>query len=220
MGVFKRVSDILSANLHEVVEHFESPEAMLRQAIREMDSAVARTMEAAARVIADERLLESETDRFREADGDLQRRAREAVERGDDEGARRALSRRHEQHKLAAALGAHLARVREAGAKLRRRLDALRRRRDEAGRSLNLLLASRRAAQAQRQLAWQSAAGFEIDVGAFDRFERIRRKIERAEAEADALAELAQGAGAFDGPEQRPDRIETELAALKAQCSL
>ena len=60
MGIFARVSDIISANLNDMVERFESPETMLRQAIREMDAAIARTMEATARAIADERLIEHE----------------------------------------------------------------------------------------------------------------------------------------------------------------
>ena len=66
MGAFKRVSDIISANLNDVIDSFESPEPMLRHAIREMDGHVGRTLEAAARVIADVRLLESEIARCRE----------------------------------------------------------------------------------------------------------------------------------------------------------
>ncbi len=36
MRLFKRIGDIISANLNDLTDHFEDPEAMLRQAIREM----------------------------------------------------------------------------------------------------------------------------------------------------------------------------------------
>src|SRR5437016_14655300 len=117
MGVFRRVSDIVSANLNELVEKFESPETMLRQAIREMDAAVARTMESAARVIADERLLENQVARQREASSRFYQRARESLLRNDDQAARHALLRRNECEKLVAALDDQSAMARTTGRK-------------------------------------------------------------------------------------------------------
>ncbi|MBI3863236.1 MAG: PspA/IM30 family protein, partial [Planctomycetia bacterium] len=140
MGIFKRVGDIVTANLNDMVERFESPETMLRQAIREMDAAVARQMESAARVIADERLIDNELARHRRESAELYDRAREAVSRHDDEAARRPLARRQEHEKLIAALADQQASVRTTGAKLRRQLDAMRVRRAEAERTLHVLI--------------------------------------------------------------------------------
>jgi phage shock protein A len=58
-----------------------------------------------------------------------------------------------------------------------------------------------------------------LDQRAFDKFERLREKVERAEAEAEALGELA--AGRDPGPEPESEvrhaesAVEAELAALK-----
>ena len=41
MGIFHRVSDIISANINDLVDRFEDPERMLRQAIREMQESIA-----------------------------------------------------------------------------------------------------------------------------------------------------------------------------------
>ena len=57
MGLFRRFGDILSANLNDLVDRFEDPEKMLRQAIREMEQAVASGLNSAAKVVANERLL-------------------------------------------------------------------------------------------------------------------------------------------------------------------
>jgi len=217
MGLFRRVSDIVSANLNELVEKFESPEAMLRQAICEMDAAVARTMEAAARVIADERLLEGQLVRHREESAGLHRRARESLLRGDEAGARNALSRQNECEKLIAALDDQLAAAQATGGKIRRQLQAMRVRRTEAERRLHVLVARVRSTEAQRRwLSQQSEFG--VDDTGFARFERMRRKIERTEAEADALLELAGSHALDDAAVPADQEIDIQLRALKQEC--
>ncbi len=217
MGIFRRVSDIVSANLNEMVEKFEAPETMLRQAIREMDAAMARTMETAARVIADERLLEKQLAQQRHESSDLYRRARESLLQGDEPAARRALTRRNECEKLVAALDDQLIAAHAAGGKIRRQLDAMRVRRAEAERWLHVLVARQRSAEAQRQWSSQQSDFAAGDAG-FARFERIRRKIERTEAEADALAELAGCETADDVGAPADQEIEAQLQTLRQEC--
>jgi phage shock protein A len=217
MGVFRRVSDIVSANLNEMVEKFETPETMLRQAIREMDAAVARTMEAAARVIADERLLDNQLVRHRDEASGLYRRAHDLLSRGDEQAARRALVRRNECEKIVAALDDQLGAARATGGKIRRQLDAMRVRRAEAERKLHVLIARQRTAEAQRQWLAQQAE-FGTDDAGFARFERIRRKIERTEAEADAMFELAGIETVDDDDTESDAEIDAQLRALKAEC--
>jgi phage shock protein A len=57
MRLFRRVGDIIAANLNELVDRFEDPEVMLKQAIREMETMIEVATGAAARAIAGERLL-------------------------------------------------------------------------------------------------------------------------------------------------------------------
>ncbi len=217
MGLFKRVGDIVSANLNDMAERLESPETMLRQAIREMDAAVTKQMESAARVIADERLVASELSRCREKSAELQARAREAVARGDDGAARRCLSQRHEHEQLIAALDDQLARVRAISTKLRRQLDAMRIRRREAERTLHVLIARDRATAARRQMA--SAEHYDAaDSRGFARFDRLRKKVERTEAETDALLELEAAVDPLIDYEPQPDPdVESQLLELKQQ---
>lgn len=215
MGIFARVSDIISANLNDLVERFESPETMLRQAIREMDAAIARTMEATARAIADERMIGHERVRHSEQSTELLACARAAVARGDESSARRSLVRRQEHEKLVAALDDQLAKVQSSTEKIRRQLDAMRVRRTEAQRMLHVLIARDRAAAARRELAVQHDDSTS-DVCGLPRFDQLRKKIERREAEADALVELA-GCREFEAPESDADlQVESQLQAIKA----
>ena len=214
MGVFKRVGDILSANLNDVVERFESPEIMLRQALREMDSALDRTMEATARAIADERLLEDQLARSHAQLAGCDQVARDAVRRGDDQAARSALASRRDEQKLIAALDDQLAATRAVVAKLRRRLEAMRIRRAEDERKLHVLVARERAAAAQRQFLFETRESGRAEAG-LARFERMWRRVERHEAETEALLELSGVHDTDSAGEAADAEIERQLQALK-----
>lgn len=221
MGIFKRVGDIVSANLNDMIERFESPETMLRQAIREMDAAIAKQMESAAGMIADERMIGNELARLHQITADLQTRARQAVARGDDAAARRCLSQRQEQQRLIAALEDQLVTARSTGEQLRRQLDAMRIRRREAEHSWRLLMARNRSATARRQMSG-GLQDSPVDAAGFARFDRLREKVERHEAETDAFLELNATADAIGSPPDDFDPtaaadVEAQLLELKQQ---
>lgn len=214
MGLFKRVGDIISANLNEMVDRFEDPEKMLRQAVREMEQAVASALDGAVRVIANERLLARQLDEQRGLLERCRQRAEEAVRAGDDDAARRALLRKVEHAKLVDALSDQHAAAEAAATRLRRQIDALRVRLAEARRKQAALIARRRAADAHWKLA-ETINSVTVDESAFNKFDRMSRKVEQAEAEADALIELTRHSDTDDDFDPAAVEIETELEALK-----
>ena len=101
MGLFKRISDIISANLGEMAESFEDPEKMLKQAVREMEKSIQDATKETAKALAGEKKLVKELAHNVSQAKQWQSRAEKAVEEGDDDLARRALSRKQEHEKLA-----------------------------------------------------------------------------------------------------------------------
>ena len=85
MGLFKRISDIISANLNEMTEGFEDPEKMLKQAIREMEQTIADATQETAKVLANENLLAKELANNQRQTDDWQRKAELAVSRSRDD---------------------------------------------------------------------------------------------------------------------------------------
>jgi len=218
MGIFRRVSDIISANLNDMVDKFEEPEKMLKQAIREMEQAIEEATAAAAKAIASDKLLAKELGAHELQAGQWQDRAEHAVKLGDDDLARQALRRKNEHDKLARALRDESAVAQETGQTLRRQVEAMRAKHAEAKRKLATLSARCKAAHARKRLQTVGAR-FELRTNAFTRFDRMREKVELAEAEADALAELHPES---DEPiatrlEFHEDdlSVEAELAAIK-----
>lgn len=216
MPIFRRIADILSANVNDLIDRFEDPEAMLRQAVREMEEGVEQTMSAAAKSIAGERLLAKQLEEQRRQGEQQQSRARAAVTRHDDAAARLALAARARHDKLAAALADQLAAARTQNARLRRQLDALRVRLAEARQTMHVYIARNRAAQAQRQVA---ADALHVDGTSepFHRFHHLCGRIERTEAESQAYFELT---GDLEADFETGDAdLELELAALKREAA-
>lgn len=214
MAIFRRITDMLTANVNELVERIEDPEALLRQAVREMEAAVEQTMSAAARSIASERLLSRQVAEHRRQSAALLDTARGAVARQDDSLARSLLADRRRHDDLAAALDDQLTAARTQNARLRRQLDALRLRLAEARQTMHLHVARNRAAAAQRHLATDA---FRLDVSddAFSRFDRLRERIDRTAEESQAWLELAGACPA--GEDAAETAVERELATLKQE---
>jgi phage shock protein A len=223
MGLFKRISDIISANLNEMTEGFEDPERMLKQAIREMEQSIADATQETAKVLANEKLLAKElANNERQAD-DWGHKAEQAVGSGDDNLARKALGRKQEHQKLVTALQDQLNAAQDASRTLKHQLEGMQAKLAEAKRNLATLSARQRAADFKKKMHTSEVA---VETGgatddAFAKFERMREKVERAEAEAEALAEL-RGTRSSAGDEglsglksSADDEIDAELQALK-----
>lgn len=223
MGLFSRIGDIISANLNDLTDSFEDPEVMLRQAIREMETSINEVTEQTAKAMASQKTMQRELDRNRQQAEQWQGRAERAVAEGDDELARRALSRKREHEKLAAALEDQLAATRDSVGTLRRQLDAMKAKLAEAKRSYATLSARKRAADFRKKMSAElDRTPSSADSDAFSKFDRLREKVEQAEAEAEALAELRQGLGPAGTQEAEVDvdfdtdlDIDAELAELK-----
>jgi phage shock protein A len=218
MGLFKRIGDILSANLNEMTEQFEDPEMMLKQAIREMEASIAEATKETAKAMAGQKLLAKELANNSTQANLWQERAQKAIESGDDDFARKALGRKLEHDKLVAALSDQSAAADDATKTLRRQLDGMKAKLAEAKRSLSTLSARKKAADFNKKLATSTAEVFATDDNAFAQFDRLRERVEHAEAEAEALAELHRG-GSAERPAPESDKddlnIEAQLQEMK-----
>lgn len=220
MGIFKRISDILSANFNELVDGFENPEKLLKQAIREMEESIAKATQETAKALANEKIVNKALTTNQAQAAQWLERAEQAVQAGDDELARKAIKRKQEHEKLVAALEDQLAASQEAAQALRRQLEAMKAKLAEAKRNLANLSVRHRAAEFRKQMQTVDLeATSELDQDAFAKFERLRHRVEQAEAEAEALSELQSATRKVDMGEccdqEANTEIDAELLALK-----
>jgi phage shock protein A len=221
MGIFQRISDIISANLNDLTDNWEHPEQMLRQAIREMEDSIAIATRETARALANEKLLAKELEKNRSQANRWQERAEQAVVADDDELARKALVRKKEHEKLVVALEDELNAARDAAGSLKRQLEAMKVKLAEAKRSLATLSARQRAADFRKKMERVGCGvSSELDNDAFTKFERLRNRVEQSEAEAEAMAELRGTATTHEELEDDLELddsvdVDSQLAELK-----
>jgi phage shock protein A len=218
MGVIKRISDIISANLNDLTEGFEDPERMLKQAVREMEETIIEVTGQTAKAMANEANLSRELERNRAQQQLWRGRAEKAVCEGDDSLAQKALRRKNEHQKLVAALKDQLECAEKAIAGLCCQLSTMKAKLAEGKRNLATLSARKRAADFRKKMACQAIGVVsEVDDSAFAKFARMKARVEQAEAEAQAMDELQRLDGTdtdIDTPEEDID-ISAELVELK-----
>jgi len=224
MGILQRASDILSATVNDFVDRLENPEKMLRQALREMETSIARALEATAKTVASERILRAELEGLTAAIQGFEQKAVRALEEGGDDRARHALLERRVVERLAVPLRKDLEAARSATTILSAQVGQLRARHAEAKRQLVLLSARQKAAEAWRHFLIASSG---VAWGPFARFDRLREGVEAAEAEAEAFASIEPTGRFLDGAaspitesderEAEARAVEEELSALRAQ---
>ena len=75
-NLFKRISDVIAANLNDLVDRVEDPERMIKQLIREMEENIASAREGVIDAVASEKQLAKELEHQRRQAEDWQQRAR------------------------------------------------------------------------------------------------------------------------------------------------
>src|SRR5688572_6661805 len=206
MGIFSRLGTLIKSNINDLITKAEDPEKMLSQVLLEMQQQLVEAKKAVAVAIADEKKLQkqytSETDKSKE----WERKAMVAVRAGDDNLARQALARKQEHETIATQFQQQWIAQKQAVEKLKDALRLLNNKIEEAKRKKNILIARKKRAEAQQQIA-NTMQGLG-DTSAFDTFDRMAERIQLMEAEAEAGAELA---GELSG-----DTLESKFLQLEA----
>jgi len=225
MGIFSRLGTLIKSNINDLITKAEDPEKMLSQVLLEMQQQLVEAKKAVAVAIADEKKLQkqytAETDKAKE----WERKAMVAVRAGDDNLARQALGRKQEHENIATQFQQQWIQQKQAVEKLKDALRLLNNKIEEAKRKKNILIARKKRAEAQQQIA-NTMQGLG-DTSAFDTFDRMAERIQLMEAEAEAGAELA-GELSGDTLESKFLQLEQsgggteddQLAELKAKMGL
>jgi phage shock protein A len=219
VSIFSRVSDILNANVSDMLDRAEDPEKMVKMLIFEMEEQIATAREGIAKAIAGEKKLEANLKKNRGSADEWHAKAEAAVARDDEDLARKCLARKKEHERIADSLQPQWESARKTSDVLKSDLRRMEEKLDEAIRRRDSLIARQMAAEAQREVQGVAPTINRVQRS-FDKFDRMERKIEGMEAEAAAYAELSEYSTDLDREvvrSQRDAEVEIELAMLKQQ---
>ncbi len=93
-SIFKRLNDIISANINDLIDKVEDPERMIKQIIREMENNINQAKEGVVGAIASEKQLKKEVDGHRRQMDEWLAKAEIALKNDKEELARAALARK------------------------------------------------------------------------------------------------------------------------------
>lgn len=222
MGILNRMRTVFKSEVNAALDKVEDAEKMLNQTVMDMQEQLARVKQQVAVAIADEKRLERQYNENKAQSESWMEKAKLAVQKGNDELAKAALARKVEYEGLTLEYKKQWDAQKASVEKLKISLRELERKIDEARRQKDLLIARNRRAKAQKQIH-MTMAGMATNTGAFDTFERMKRKVDEEEARAEAAAEIATGSeeATLDRQfaELEKTSVDDELAKLKAQMS-
>ena len=217
MGIFSRTRDIVAANMADLLEKAEDPAKMIRMIILEMEETLVEVRASAARTIADQKEMRRHTVKLEQLQANWTEKAELALSKDREDLAKAALVERQKAADMADQLKV------EVGV-----LDDALRASEEDIAKLQTKLREARTKQASVQTRLESANNRfrlrEMYAGskthdAFSRFDVLERRVDDAEGRAEAmgLAALPRSLDEEIGALRTNDRVDVELAALKAR---
>jgi phage shock protein A len=218
MGIFSRLTDIISANLNSALDQAEDPEKMIRQMIHEMEDTLVEVRSNAARMIADRKGLERRRKKLRDVQADWERKAELALSKDREDLARAALLEK-------ARLGQDLSDLEE---ELEHLDDALGKYEEDIGKLEDKLreakvkqkaIVARQTTAASRLRVRKQVHDKRID-DAYVRFEQMERRLDSTESEVEAM-DLGRSRTLAEEIDDLATNhaVEEELAALRSRLS-
>ncbi len=207
MGLLGRISRVFKAKINNALDKAEDPEKLLSQVIIDMNQQLIESKKSVASAIADEKKLERQMRNNQAQAKDWEEKARLAVKAGKDDLAKEALVRMQEYNESYKQYKEQWEIQHESVEKLKAALRQLQRKIEEAQRKKNLLIARAKRAKAQKKM--QETISSLDDTSAFEVFDKMSEKVDRLEAENEAVRELTSA-------DKEPDDLESRFAALES----
>lgn len=220
MALLERVGTLIRANLNDMVDRAENPEKLLKQVILDMQNQFLQVKTQVAIAIADLHLLEKKKKENSDKEVEWMRKAELAVDKKQDDLARAALDRALGYKQFTASFDEQIADQRAQVEILKGALQKLDAKLAEAHAKADLLIAqSRRARSMEKATSAQLSVDDRNKVATL---ERMKHRIQRAEAVSQARVEIVAG----DDIEHRlavlekDDQIDKMLTDMKARKAL
>ena len=214
MGLLDRLSNILRANINDLLDRAEDPEKMLNQIIRDMEEALRQGQAQVAEQIAQEKLIQADLTRAQENADAWNKKAELAVSKNADDLAREALRRANDYQTQVAVYQKQFDAQHHAVEELKAKLAQLESKYDSAVRNKELLIARAKRAQAQQVVAKTAAKLSEVDYTSD--LTRMERRIQEQEARAAAADEIQKTSIESQFEQLGADNgVEDKLTALK-----
>lgn len=219
MGLLDRAWRLIRATFNDAISQAEDPEKILEQALADMQADLIQLRQAVAQAIATQKRTERQSAQAQATAQEWYNRAELALQKGEEDVARQALSRRQSYLESAQTMAAQLSQQADVVAKLKDNMRKLEAKIAEAKTKKDLYIARARSAEASQRI--QEMLGQTGDTG-MAAFSRMEERVLELEAQSEALEELGSDPlerqfAALENSAQ--NAVDSELAAMKQRIS-
>ncbi len=221
MGFFKKIKDLLEANLNDLINKAEDPEKMLNLYIEKATEELKDFNIQVNRAVADELLLKQKIEGTEKEITSWMTQAKVAIQQNRDDLAKIALDRKQTAERTLEDLKIQLTEQQTAVQELRENYRILDEKLSKARAEKDALIMRQRRAQAMKQAG--EAVNEVASSSALGDFDRMKDKVERMEAEARATSLSLNNTVEDEFEKLKKDAqkqsVEDELARMKAELS-
>jgi phage shock protein A len=220
MAIFSRLSDLLKANINDLIDRAEDPEKMVKQIIIDMEEQLQNAVQGLGSVMASERQVRKQLEEAQSQSKLWEDRAKSALKSSNEELAKQAIDTKlkadesvNQYQKMHTDISSQLSILKE-------QVEILKKKLNEARTRQTMLVARDTVADARKEVS--SAIGDLDSSGAFAKMDKMERKIAEKEAQADAAYEISGLNAEQNDPFANMDKqkaAEDEMARLKKELS-
>ncbi|WP_334018864.1 phage shock protein PspA [Alteromonas sp. S015] len=215
MGIFSRFTDIVNSNINALLDKAEDPEKMVRLIIQEMEDTLVEVRSASAKTLANKKEIVNQIAKYESDANDWEAKAELALSKDREDLARAALQEKKKSAETAEALSKELAIVDEQISKLQDEIGQLQEKLADAKSRQKAIIMRQKTASSRLEVK-KTLDSTKVD-NAMGRFEQYERKIDDLESQVEAY-DLGKKTLQDEFAElEASDKVEDELAALKAK---
>ncbi len=220
MAIFARLTDLLKANINDLIDRAEDPEKMVKQIIIDMEEQLQGAVQGLGSVMASERQMLKQLEESKAESKLWEDRAKSALKSNNEELAKKAVDSKlkadesvKQYEKIHTEIAGQLSILKE-------QVDILKKKLEEARIRQSMLLARDKVADARKEVS--SAVGNLDSSGAFAKMDKMEKKIAEKEAQADAAIEVSGIEAEKNDPFvelEKQTAANDEMARLKEEMS-
>lgn len=216
MAIFERISDLVRANINDLIDKAEDPEKMVKQIIIDMEEQLRKSTQSLGTAMGSLNSVKKQLENAKEQSNNWQSKAKMCLEQGNEELAKQALENKVKQDKLVEEYQEMVDSMEKQVSDIKAQIDVLKQKLEEARSKQGMLVARNQMADAKAQMA--KSLGNMDSNSAFSKMDKMEEKIERKEAQANALSDVSGAQESETDPFAKMDRdnaVNEELEKLK-----
>ena len=218
MGIFSRMTDIINSNINAMLDQAEDPQKMIRLIIQEMEDTLVEVRSSSARVLADRKEAARRHEQVQAEVTSWEDKAKLAISKGREDLARAALQEKRVIAEELVVVTSELTTTDEHIEQLNVEVSKLQQKLTDAKAKQKALMMRTKTVESRIKVKRQIQR--EALDDAFTRFEYFERRMDNLESQLEVMdvgREVSPDLAAEIDALQQDDKINDELARLKAE---